>query len=170
MNPIFVNNSDLKVPKHELVTVTIPAGATKTQWNFPDLPNLRKVHLVSLEVWKFEAIEKTPDGTAVATIADLKKIFLTLEDYSGRQFLKDCPIRTFEYFVTSDGGGAVHPISNESYKKTFNKQRVNYPKSYINLANGFVPAAEFAVTLSVYYIDPAEIEAKERAATFEKRG
>lgn len=155
MNKILVNTSDLTIFKHELVTITIPAGSTKTQFYFPDLRNLRNTKLLGVEVWALGS--KTPDGVPTASNAQLDETFITLENYGGKQFLKDCPAQAFKYNNAVLG-------TFEFFKKTFNRQRVNYPKSYI-LWNSGAPLVDTAVMLSVYY---ADVES-EQEATFDTK-
>lgn len=161
MNKILVNNSDLKLFKHEIVTVKIPAGSTLTQFYLPDMRNLRNTKLLAIEAWKKEAVPTTPDGVDTLDNTQLSKTFLTLENYSGKQFLKDCPAKAFDFSAHQTAGG---DLNYETFKKTFNQQRVNYPKSYITWRGG-VPVADVSFMVSVYYADVDS----EKEGTFDNR-
>lgn len=146
---IIINNSDLKIYKHELVTVEIPSGATKQEFMLPDLRNLRNVKILGIEIWKSQTTPKTPSGGNVMTMAQLAQTFITLENYGGKQFLKDIPALAFDYTTYQPAGEASNV---ETLKKTFNQQRVNFPKCYIKYLGG-APGSTVNFMMSVYYAD-----------------
>lgn len=163
-----------KIVKHELVEIKIPANSTNTQFPIPDYPNLRWVELMGIQAYYDQIVPFSMiSQDAVITKGDMQLGYITLQDYSGNNFLNQCPLVIFQTiengmtgytFNIADVDVNYSPSIQEKDFKNFNNQKVNWPKSYINFAQA-VTAEEYdrVVLLSVYYVDPQD---KKEQATF----
>ena len=99
-------------------------------------------------------------GKAVVSKALFKKAFLTLTNYEGKEFLKQAPLALFQTIEDNMSDDAILASASTQEKdfKSFTAQKVNYPKSYINVATA-VPVVGFdqVFLISIYYVDPTEI-------------
>lgn len=153
--------------KHELVEVIIPAGSTLSKYYLPDLPNLRNVHLWNIEVFSSDEIPKSIiSGNAVISPSLMKSAFLTLQSYNGKNFVYQRPFPLFKY-IQNIFAIAANSLT-EFYPRSFVGQKVNYPKSYVEIADTSLISGVAAqcILLSVEYSDIAAIEAKDRTAEF----
>jgi hypothetical protein len=152
--------------KHELVEVVIPAGSTASRYYLPDLPNLRNVHIWNIETYtNLEVPKSIISGNNVIASDLFRSCFLSLQTYNGKNFLYQRPILTFKTIQTT-GDSAI--LTCEFYNKSFVGQKVNYPKSYIEIANPALISSNEnqSILLSVEYSDIAAIEANDRKANF----
>jgi len=163
MENLSITGADVKVYKHELVQVVIPSGTSKTQFYLPDLPNLRNVHLIGIELLPHAVMTQTPDGVPSNEPTGIVNSFLNLEGYNGKIFFKDYPLGGLMFTAYA---GTSTPV--EQFKKVFSGQKCNWPKCYITYLGG-APAATFAFTLMVYYRDAKAIEKQDEAASFRNR-
>ena len=160
MNTIKIENQ-FSVIKHEFVEIQIPANTTQTRLYFPELPNLRNVHLQNIEVTQEGVIPFTPSNIAVINTALFMNTFLTLVDYGGKEFVHQIPLAYLQYITNP---AATH---YEQLIKRFYNQRVNWTKSYIEFSsNTNVAATLQAAIFSVYYKDVKEVEARDRRVNF----
>lgn len=150
------------VVRHEIVEVVIPALTTKTRFQLPDLQNLRNVKLRNVEVYNSNNVAVTPTGNPVVTALNMQRAYLTLQSYSGKEFLHEEPLPALHYQL--DGNGQT-----ELLQKEFTNQRVNYPKSYIEFFPVAPPVTQFSFLLSVYYVDMTQ-EEMNQANTFSNKG
>jgi hypothetical protein len=149
------------VVKHEIVEVVVEAGSTKNRYNLPDLQNLRNVKLRNVEVYTSSNVSVTPTGNPVVSPAELKKSYITLQGYNGKEFLHEEPLPALHYIFDADS-------NTELLQKEFTNQRVNYPKSYIEYFLSAPVPATFSFLLSVYYVDLTQAEMNE-ANTFNNK-
>lgn len=156
-----IDRTNFPVIKHEFVQVIVPKDATKTQYYFPDNPNLRNVRHCGIEQYVVDVLPVTPDGTVVSTNADAQVAFITLVGYNGQEFIKNWPLTAFLYFIGL-------PNSN-FFTKQLTRQRVNWPKSYITFRGTFPVATTFAFAFSIYYRENRAKEKAEAKADFDNK-
>ena len=160
------------IVKHEFVEIVIPAGSTNTQFKFPDLPNLRWVDLYAIQAYYDNIIPFGWDSQdVVISKGDMQLACLNLQDYDGDIFCQQLPLVTLQTIENSLSGyttaGVVvnyPPTIQEKDFKSFNGQKVNWPKSTVNFAQAVTAQAyDRVVALSIYYKDPND---KKKPATF----
>ena len=149
-----------RVIKHELVEVLIPANSTATRFLLPDLQNLRNVNLWGVQMYYSKIVPVSIlSGRNVIGKGVFQKAFLTLENYAGRQFLKQSPIslfQTIENNLADTGAGNDDSSIQEKDFKNFVGQRTNYPKSYIDLTTPSGSVKDEVFLFSIYYTDKDE--------------
>ena len=161
MDKISVKNQ-FPIIKHEFVEIQIPASTTQTRLYFPELPNLRNVHLLNIEATYVRYIPVSPSNIPVINLALFQNTFLTLVDYTGKEFTHQIPLQYLNYMSESRNDSFT-----ETLIKQFCGQRVNWTKSYIELSSNTNVANKLEVAIfSVYYADTKTGEAKSRAANF----
>jgi hypothetical protein len=158
-----------KIIRHEWVELPVLAGSTLTRFNFPDLPNLRNVLLFGLKVYDanilFASINNQLPLLSHTNV--LHKSYITLVNYGGKEFLKQAPLMMFN--TTSFD---LNTSTNffETYAKDFAGQRVNWPKSYIQLTTAAGNLTDQTYALSVFYSMPPAIERAEDNYSFANKG
>ena len=82
-----------KLIRHEMVSITLPANSTLTRYNIPDLPNLRNVHILGLQVYTVNsiAVDIISQNPVTSHTNVLHNSFFTLVNYGGKEFLKQAP-------------------------------------------------------------------------------
>lgn len=110
---------EIKIPKNTVATV-------KAKIQFPDEQNLRNSHLMRIETFHFADFPTSIVTKTKVIDADvLKSIFITLQDYSGYNFALQDPAITFH----------TNGTISERQTSVFAGQKMNYPKSYIEIAD-----------------------------------
>jgi len=160
-----------KIIRHEFVTVNIPANSTLTRFNMPDLPNLRNVHLLGVQVYTVDeiAVDIISRNAVCSHSVVLHQSYITMVNYGGKEFLKQIPAITFNTInqALSTIGGTNW---NEMDIKSFIGQKVNYPKSFIEFTTPPALVTDTAYVFSVYYSLPIEEEKKESGYSFNSKG
>lgn len=163
--------------KCEVIEILIPAGTTKTKIQLPDQQNLRNTHIMDIEAFYSEILPKS-----ILSLNDLipltlmKSVFLTLQSYNGKNFQWQRPLIDFKYkanVITNgpvDNGLLIADIQNYNLTR-FNGQRVNYPKSYIEIADPTLINANVtqSVFLNIYYREEDKVAKEDKKATFKNR-
>lgn len=158
-----------KVIRHELVSVLIPANSTLSRFNIPDLPNLRNVHLLGLQVYTVDQIAKdiVSQNALLPHTAVLHNSFITLVNYGGKEFLKQAPSILFSTssanLNTSTNWFETNPIG-------FVGQKANYPKSFIEFTTPPALGTDRVFVFSVFYSLPIEQEKMESGFSFNNKG
>lgn len=158
-----------KLIRHEMVSVTIPANSTLTRYNIPDLPNLRNVHLLGLQVYTADELAKDiiSQTPILSKTSVLHNSFITLVNYGGKEFLKQAPSILFNTLSanlqTSTNWYETSPIA-------FVGQKANYPKSFIEFTSPPSTVVDTAFVFSVLYSLPIEDEKKESGYSFNNKG
>jgi len=158
-------NSDFIIRNHELINIIFNVGDTQRQFNFPDNPKLRDVNLEGIETYSVKTLPVNSNGVPTVLDQYLQTTFITLENYAGRQFVKDMPLVDF---ISNSFGTGVD--TKENWNKKFAGQRVNYPKSYITFNDlAVVPVANFVWQFSIFYKDTPSIQNSNNKASFQNR-
>ncbi len=149
-----------KLYAHEVIEIKIPANSTATKFAIPDQPNLRDMRLMGVENYYAEMIPASPlSQLPLNALAVANKIFLTLVDNDGFEFLKLAPVKNF--ITISDLG--TTPLEWDS--KSFVGQIINYPKSFITMSAPLGNTVDTVVMFSILYMDTKRI----KATTYAKR-
>jgi hypothetical protein len=146
---------EIKIPKNTVATV-------KTKIQFPDEQNLRNSHLMGMEVFHFADIPQSiVTKQTVVDIDVLKTIFITLQDYNGYNFALQDPAITYH-----NNGTVV-----ENFPMVFAGQKMNYPKSYIEIADVSKLSVDEdqVLPIRVFYRLFDEVEKAMRQASFRKQ-
>lgn len=154
-------NADNPVWKHEFVYLTIPAGSTVNRINFPDVQNIRNVHLVNLETYSDDTLPVNPNNVALISNKDMSTMYLTLQLYNGKEFVHQMPLQRIkpQQHVTPDTGYFL-PTKN------WIGQKVNWPKSYVDIIQPIVSETARVIVFSVWYADVKSIEANDQNYEF----
>lgn len=149
-----------RVIKHELVEVLIPANSTATRFLLPYLENLRNVNLWGVQMYYDKIVPVSIlSGRQLINKQVFQKSFLTLENYAGRQFLKQSPLslfQTIENNLADTAAGNDDSSIQEKDFKNFVGQKTNYPKSYIDLVTPSGNTKDQVFLFSIYYTDKDE--------------
>lgn len=158
-----------KLIRHEMVSITIPANSTLTRYNIPDLPNLRNVHILGLQVYTSESVAK--DIISQNAVCGYQQVlhnsFITLVNYGGKEFLKQAPAILFN---TSSANLQTSTNWFESNPIGFVGQKANYPKSFIEFTSPPSIGTDTAYIFSVFYSLPVEEEKRESGYSFNNKG
>lgn len=151
--------------KTQLIEIKIPrntVGTVKQKIQFPDEQNLRNSHLLNLEVWHFADFPTSiVTKSTVIDLDVLKSIFITLQDYNGYNFSLQKPAISYH---TNGTVAETHP-------SVFVGQKMNYPKSYIEIADVSKLSVEEDQVLPILitYRLFDEVEKKLREASFRRQ-
>lgn len=159
-----------KIIRHELVEIIIPKASTLKKFLFPDIPNLRNVHLWGLQVYTVDALTKSPISTngLCTHTSVLHESFITLVNYGGKEFGKQMPAVDFNTLKQQLNTGTNW--SEEDFKN-FVGQKVNWPKSYVEFTAAPADANnDLSYLVSVYYSLPIAEEKQESAFSFNNKG
>jgi hypothetical protein len=163
------SNNSQKIIRHEWIEIPVLAGSTLTRFNFPDLPNLRNVLLFGLKCYNSTQLNASINNQLplLSQVNVLFKSYITLVNYGGKEFLKQAPLQMFNTNFDNDSGSTNQL---ENYPKYFAGQRVNWPKSYIQLTSGAGNVNDQTFALSVYYSMPFAQEKQEDNYSFANKG
>jgi hypothetical protein len=146
---------EIKIPKNTI-------GSVKTKIQFPDEQNLRNSHLLGMEVFHFADFPQSIVTKQTVVDTDvLQSIFITLQDYNGYNFALQDPAITYH-----DHGSIA-----ENFPMVFAGQKMNYPKSYIEIADVSKLSTEEdqVLPIRVFYRLFDEVEKEMRKASFRKQ-
>ncbi len=148
----------------ELIEIFIPANTTRFKIQFEDEQNLRDTKLMGINVLDESMVPiSMVSQRPVASFALLRFTFMTLQGYDGENFSWQKPLITL---INQEVESVIQSYEPEA----FTKQRVNWPKSYIEMAAGApIPGVDTVFLFEMnYLLDPtSELERKE--AKFRKR-
>jgi hypothetical protein len=122
----------------------VPSGSVLTQFNLPDLPNLRNAKIDRIVFYTAGTISATPlTGSTPVTTADMKKSFITL--YEGDlQLIYRIPILEFNNIVNS----ATDPYQNDPLD--INGITISWTKSFISLPSA-LSTTNVAYSIGIFY-------------------
>jgi hypothetical protein len=141
--------------RYELIELIITANFGATRQNFPDIPQLRDdttqdIIVRAMESFSVDVMPNSPQGNAVATMAQLQNAFLTLYiegEESVRQIFLPRLCNTAQALSTGLMKWQNYPTDTEDLK-------VDWNKSYIQFAqppNTGGANAQFSIMLGVEY-------------------
>lgn len=149
-----------RVVKHELIEVFVPANSTSTRFQLPDAQNLRNVQTWGIQMYYNNIVPRSIiSGRYVVSKTTFQSAFLTLENYSGREFDKQAPLaqyQTIENGFNNDPAQSVVASIQEKDFKNFVGQKINFPKSYIDIVAPIGNEIDLVFLISIYYTDEKE--------------
>jgi hypothetical protein len=159
----------------QLIEILIPPnfGAPKTTLPFPDIPNLRNTYLYHIKAYSSGDIPKSIlSGNTLIDDQVARSLFVSLQGYNGKLFVSQKPLITLKTSNTTRiGAGADSDYNYEVQPVNFTGQKVNWSKSYIELADPGLIGIEnsLSVLFKIYYSGFPAFEKKARAASFKNR-
>lgn len=152
-----------RVIKHELIEVIVPKGSSATRFQLPDAQNLRDVNTWGVQAYYSGIIPKSIiSNLDVIDKTTFQKSFITFENYGGREFDKQAPLvqyQTIENNMVSVPFGETFTEASIQEKdfKNFVGQKINFPKSYIDVIGKISDdTKDLVFLLSIYYTDKGE--------------
>lgn len=162
-----------KLYRSQLVELIIPpnTGAPKTTFYFPDIPNLRNTYLYHIKAYTASDIPASILSKEALISDDIaRSLFISLQGYNGKLFCSQKPIITLKTGNTTriDADGT---FLYETQPVNFTGQKVNWSKSYIELANPALIGAvnTFSVLFKIYYSGFPAYEKEAAKASFKNR-
>lgn len=111
---------------------SIQVNSAAQRYYFPDLPELRNVHLNSISFYTSDVFPLNREGVSILTSSNSTPVFLTL--YSeGRERIQKLDCSYLNSIATTNLQGAVDSRFN------FNGMKVDFSKSYVQYATGVTP-------------------------------
>lgn len=143
---------NIPITRYEVVEVQIPNGTTLTQFNFPDMPNLRNAKILAIDYLPFDIINKSPNtGSELLTFVDSQQCFLNI--YQGDlQRIKNMPIVSANQLTVSGGS-----MINSFNQLRFNGIVISWTKCFLKFITS--PATDnVVVSFGVTYVQPEDAE------------
>ena len=136
--------NSFQIKAAELVEVFVPAGNTRQQIYFPDLPNIRAKMIQGIEV--FSALEQSTSlsGAPIQASADLHECILTLY-FKGGEYIVT-PLEAIRRVINKTNSTFFGDIP------TLNGQVIDWTKCYITITSNVPNFANKSFLFNVYYI------------------
>lgn len=160
-------NAFRRLIKSESQPILVKAGTGGgTQIFFPDNQYIRNKKLCALnltaDMSSFFGLAPTKyvDGKDLAGVPFLLNCYLTLESYSGVQFVRKKPLVEFMPY------NAINGVGNIATQANFIGQRVNWPKCYIEIANGAAPPiTDIYVLFDIFFTETNAADLQKQLGT-----
>jgi len=148
----------------ELIEIFIPANTTRFKIQFEDEQNLRDTKLMGINVFTDDMVPiSMASQRPVAAFALLRFSFITLQGYDGENFQWQKPLISL---IDQEVENVIQNYEAQAYTK----QRVNWPKSYIEIADGApIPVVDTVFLFEMNYLLAPTEELKRKEAKFRKR-
>jgi hypothetical protein len=133
----------INIKRFEAVEINVPNGSSLTRYYFPDLPQLHQAKIQNLQIYTAATLSASPlTGSALPTLADMKKSFLTL--YQGDlQVIYNIPLLAFNNIV--DGSTPyIFELPN------INDISISWTKSFVSLPTA-LSTTNVAYSFGIYY-------------------
>ena len=133
----------------QTANIVIPTASTLQRHYFPDLPNLRTVHLLGLETFSVGSLTNDANNVAVANNALLQCTYLTLVNNASNQFIYRFPL--INLIRTNNNTAA--PFVWVDALNEFAGQRTIFTKSFIEIANTATisGAIDESIVFNIYF-------------------
>lgn len=156
-----------RVYKSQLIEIIVPAGTTRTKFQFPDEQNLRYSFFMGFAVYDVETMPLSVLSTTdIVTLAQIRTISVTFQAYGGENFSWQTPAIAYANIGTA---GTTQQFS----PRVFAGQLVNWPKSYIELTDAslFPPAPDpdRAFLIEAFYKNMTKQDIDEAKTSYNKR-
>jgi hypothetical protein len=144
-----------RIANAEYAEIIIPASNSRSQFFFPDLPNLRGRKLDSMEFYSAQDISITNSGYTPVAVADVPKVSVTLYYNSGEYVVM--PLVRFRRLQqagdVSDGSGGTLPDFKavQLDGTLFDGQVIVWTKSYITLNSNASNFSSESFAFNIYY-------------------
>lgn len=144
---------NVPITRYEVIEIQIPNGTTLTQFNFPDMPNLRNAKILAIDYYSENVITKSPNtGATPLTTADQKNCFINI--YQGDlQRIKNLPLSAVGTVANSD--------SSTDLLHGFNQIKLNgivvsWTKCFLKF-NTTPATNNVVVSFGVTYVQPEDV-------------
>ena len=136
--------------REEAIELVIPAGTTKPQIEFGDIPELRSdsdkdALIFSLSVYTADSVPNTFSGNPVATLAQVMAGFLTLYVLGVNKHFN---IPLIEYLNIQNGADSYY---FNRFKTEWTPQRVDWTKSFVSWPEPLSNDDQFSYLFKVEY-------------------
>lgn len=133
----------------QIANIRIPQSSTLQRHYFPDMPNLRDVHLFGLESFSVGSLTNDPNNVAVVNDALIQCTYLTLVNAKSDQFIYRFPL--INLIRTQNNTAA--PFVSVFGLNEFAGQETIFTKSFIEIANtGTISGAQDeSVVFNIYF-------------------
>lgn len=115
----------------QVANIVIPTASTLQRHYFPDLPNLRDVHLLGIETFSVGSLTNDPNNVPVVNDALIQCTYLTLVNQKSNQFIYRFPLINL---IRTQNNTAAPFVSVFSLAE-FAGQETIFTKSFIEIAN-----------------------------------
>jgi hypothetical protein len=136
--------NSFQIKAAELVEVMVPAGNTRQQIYFPDLPNIRAKSIQGIEVYSALEQSTSLSGTPVQASADLHECIITLYFRGGEYIV--LPLESIRRVINKTNSTFFGDIP------ALNGQVIDWTKCYISLTTNVSNFANKSFLFNVYYI------------------
>jgi len=136
--------NNFKIKAAEFVEVFVPAGNTRQQIYFPDLPNIRAKQIEGIEVYSALEQSTSLSGAANQTSADLHECVLTLY-FTGGEYIV-VPLESIRRVINKTNSTFFGDIP------ALNGQVIDWTKCYITITQNVANFANKSFLFNVYYI------------------
>ena len=144
-----------RIANAEYAEIIIPASNSRSQFFFPDLPNLRGRKLDSMEFYSAQDISITNSGYTPVAVVDVPKVSVTLYYNSGEYVVM--PLVRFRRLQqageVSDGAAGLIPDFKavQLDGTLFDGQVIVWTKSYITLNSNASNFSSESFAFNIYY-------------------
>jgi hypothetical protein len=140
------------IRRFEMVELIIPALATATRFNFPDIPQLRSdvtkdIVVRGIELYSVESIPLSFNNNAVSLLLNIQRSSLTLY-IEGEESVFRIPLIKM---MNINSNNAAAPVLWFDEINQFDNLQVDWTKSYISTPVAYGNAALFAFVLGITY-------------------
>jgi hypothetical protein len=139
-------STGFKISKYEFVTIVVNAGDTRSEFYFPDLPNLRNGQIQTISIYPGGTIATDPNAIPVLSVVDARQSFLVL-NINDKEDIKIPLISlvSIRYEVSAPSN-----LASQNGYLPFAGQVVRWPKSYVKFPNGH-SVGQFSICMGVFY-------------------
>ncbi len=145
-----------RIANAEYAEIIIPASNSRSQFFFPDLPNLRGRKLDAMEFYSNQEISITNSGYTPVSVTDVPKVSVTLYYNSGEYVVM--PLARFRrlqlagtdtFFDGSGGDAQYNAVQLDA--TLFDGQVIVWTKSYITINSNTGNFSSESFAFNIYY-------------------
>jgi hypothetical protein len=145
-----------RIANAEYAEIVIPASNSRSQFFFPDLPNLRGRRLDAVEFYCNQDINITNSGYAPVAVTDVPSVSVTLYYNSGEYVVM--PLTRFrrlqktgvaQYFTDGSEYPLYNPVQLDA--TLFEGQVIVWTKSYITINENTGDFSSKSFAFNIYY-------------------
>lgn len=144
---------NVPITRYEVIEINIPTGTTLTQFNFPDMPNLRNAKILAVEYISGILVTKSPNTLSEPlSFNNAASCFVNL--YQGDlQRIKNLPLVFLNPYTINDTTGANN-VTHAYNQTRFNGIIVSWTKCFIKFSQA--PDGGTVVSFGVTYVQPED--------------
>lgn len=137
-----------RIANAEYAEIIIPASNSRSQFFFPDLPNLRGRKLDAMEFYNTQSIAITNSGYDPVGVVDTLSVSVTLYYNSGEYVVM--PLTRFVRYLY-DGINDTIPASLQLDATLFDGQVIVWTKSYITINQNTANFSDKSFAFNIFY-------------------